>query len=237
MTRIKTLALLTIMSITSAAGAADTATQPPREVRLKIVETSDVHGNFFPYNFITRAPWDGSMARVATFVDSLRSSDGPESVILLDNGDILQGQPTVYYYNFVDTASRHIASEIYDYMSYDAATIGNHDVETGHKVYDRWIEATGVPILGANVIDTATGLPYLKPYTIVERQGIRTAVIGMLTPGIPLWLPEPLWSGLRFEDITTSARKWVEPRHRHRTLPFGIFRRLQTSGADRERLS
>lgn len=108
MTRIKTLALLIIMSITSAAEAADTTTQPPREVRLKIVETSDVHGNFFPYNFITRTPWDGSMARVATFVDSLRSSDGPESVILLDNGDILQEQPTVYYYNFVEIGRAHV---------------------------------------------------------------------------------------------------------------------------------
>lgn len=210
MTRIKTLALLTIMTITQAAGATTADDTHAKEIRLKIVETSDVHGNFFPYNFITRTPWDGSMARVATFVDSLRSSEGQESVILLDNGDILQGQPTVYYYNFVDTTSRHIVSNIYDYMAYDAATIGNHDVETGHKVYDRWIGTTNTPILGANVIDTATGLPYLKPYVIIERQGVRTAVIGMLTPGIPLWLPEPLWSGLRFDDITESARRWVE---------------------------
>lgn len=207
---IKPIALLTAMGITLAATAADSAHTPPKEVNLKIVETSDVHGNFFPYNFITRTEWDGSMARIATLVDSLRASDGDESIILLDNGDILQGQPTVYYYNFVDTASRHIASEIYDFMAYDAATIGNHDVETGHNVYDRWIRDTNVPVLGANVIDISTGSPYLKPYTVIERQGLKIAVIGMLTPGIPMWLPEPLWSGLRFDDITTSARKWID---------------------------
>lgn len=198
------------MGITLAATAADSAQTPPKEVNLKIVETSDVHGNFFPFNFITRTPWEGSMARIATLVDSLRASDGDDSIVLLDNGDILQGQPTIYYYNFVDTTSRHIASEIYDYMAYDAATIGNHDVETGHNVYDRWIRDTDVPVLGANVIDTATGLPYLKPYTVIERKGVRIAVIGMLTPGIPMWLPEPLWSGLRFDDITTSARQWID---------------------------
>ena len=197
------------MGITLAATAADSAHSSPIEVNLKIVETSDVHGNFFPYNFITRTPWDGSMARIATLVDSLRASYGDESIILLDNGDILQGQPTVYYYNYVDTASRHIASEIYDYMGYDAATIGNHDVETGHNVYDRWIRGTNVPVLGANAIEISSGRPYLKPYTVIERQGVKIAVIGMLTPGIPMWLPEPLWSGLRFEDITTSARKWI----------------------------
>ena len=197
------------MGITLAATAADSAHSSPIEVNLKIVETSDVHGNFFPYNFITRTLWDGSMARIATLVDSLRASYGDESIILLDNGDILQGQPTVYYYNYVDTASRHIASEIYDYMGYDAATIGNHDVETGHNVYDRWIRGTNVPVLGANAIEISSGRPYLKPYTVIERQGVKIAVIGMLTPGIPMWLPEPLWSGLRFEDITTSARKWI----------------------------
>ena len=125
-------------------------------LNIKIVETSDVHGNFFPYNFITRQPWSGSLARAATYIDSLRKTDGNESVILLDNGDFLQGQPTVYYYNFIDTVTPHIASRIYDYLGYDAATIGNHDVETGHEVYDRVIRTAPMPMLGANIIDTAS---------------------------------------------------------------------------------
>ena len=133
-----------------------------RTVNLKIVATTDVHGNFFAYDFIAQKPWDGSLARVAAYVDSLRKAAGDESVILLDNGDILQGQPTVYYYNFIDTASPHIADEIYRYMRYDAASIGNHDVETGHDVYDRWIKEAGIPVLGANVMDTSTGKPYLS---------------------------------------------------------------------------
>lgn len=177
---------------------------------LSFIETTDMHGNFFPYNFITRKAWSGSTARVATFVDSLRNDVGEENVVLLDAGDILQGQPTAYYYNFIDTTSRHLASRIYDFLKYDAAAIGNHDVETGHKVYDRWIADTSVPVLGANIIDVATGKPYLTPYIIIERNGVRIAVLGLITPAIPAWLPENLWSGLRFEDMEESASGWLK---------------------------
>ncbi len=180
-----------------------------KTIRLKIVATTDVHGNFFPYNFITQQPWDGSMARVAAFVDSIRNAEGRESVLLLDNGDILQGQPTVYYYNYIDTAASHIADDIYRFLDYDAATIGNHDVETGHPVYDRWIAESPIPVLGANVIDTATDRPYLKPYTVICRGGLRIAVLGLLTPAIPAWLPQDIWSGLRFDDMTETAAKWI----------------------------
>ncbi len=176
---------------------------------VRIIQTSDVHGNFFPYNYITRKPWGGSMARVAAYVNSLKRSDCATPVILLDNGDILQGQPSAYYYNFIDTASPHIASRIFDFMGYDAVTIGNHDVETGHKVYDRWIADTSIPVLGANVIDKASGKPYLTPYTVIERGGVKVAVLGLLTPAIPAWLPENLWSGLRFDDMEETARKWL----------------------------
>lgn len=180
------------------------------DVHIKILQTTDVHGNFFPYNFITRTPWKGSLARVATVIDSVRASAGKENVVLIDNGDILQGQPTVYYYNFIDTVSPHIASRIYDFLQYDAATIGNHDVETGHHVYDRWIAQTSTPILGANVVCAESGEPYLTPYIVIERQGVKIAILGLLTPAIPAWLPENLWSGLRFEDMEECAEKWIK---------------------------
>ena len=192
----------------------------PSETKITVAFTTDVHGNFFPYDFITLAPGEGSLARVSTAVDSLRAAN-PGGVILLDNGDILQGQPTVYYYNFIDTVSPHIVPEIFDFMGYDAATIGNHDVETGHAVYDRVHKAMNIPWLGANVIDTLTGEPYLTPYTVIERKGKKIAVLGLLTPAIPSWLPENLWSGLRFDDMAATARKWI-PIIREREHPDAI---------------
>ena len=117
----------------------------PDEVTITVVETTDVHGNFFPTNYITRSQWPGSLARVATYVDSLRAEKGADNVILLDNGDLLQGQPTVYYYNFIDTVSPHVAADIQRFMAYDAVTLGNHDIETGHDVYDRFIAQSSAP--------------------------------------------------------------------------------------------
>lgn len=185
-------------------------TNSAREVTIKLIETSDVHGNYYPEDFINRTPSRGSLARVYSYVDSLRKEIGKEHVVLLDNGDILQGQPTVYYYNFIDTASVHITSAMMNFMGYDACTVGNHDIETGHNVYDRWISLQKSPTLGANIISTSTNEPYLPPYTIIERSGVRIAVLGLITPAIPGWLPENLWSGMRFEEMTTSAAKWVK---------------------------
>lgn len=183
--------------------------QKEKEVVIKIIETSDVHGNFFPYNFIERKGWSGSLARVHSFLKEQRGLYG-DNCLLMDNGDILQGQPTAYYYNFIDTVSTHVAAEMMNYMGCVVGNMGNHDVETGHAVYDRWIKQCDFPVLGANIISNATGEPYLKPYRMIERDGVKIAVLGMITPAIPSWLPEKLWSGLHFEEMEPCARKWME---------------------------
>ncbi|MDD6951616.1 MAG: bifunctional metallophosphatase/5'-nucleotidase [Parabacteroides sp.] len=179
-----------------------------REVKLKLIETSDIHGNFFPYNFITQQDWNGSFARVYTYVQQERQTYG-DNLLLMDNGDILQGQPSAYYYNFMDTVSTHITAAMMNYMGFVVGNMGNHDVEAGHSVYDRWIKQCNFPVLGANIIRTSDGQPYLKPYEIIERDGIKIAVLGMITPAIPTWLPETLWKGLSFADMEQTASKWI----------------------------
>lgn len=179
-----------------------------KEVEIKIYQTSDVHGSYFPYDFITGLPLPGSLARVSTVINKAREKYG-DNVLLIDNGDILQGQPTVYYYNYIDTVSPHITSEIMNYMKYDAGNVGNHDVETGRVTLDRWASQCEMPVLGANIIDTATGKPHFKPYEVFERDGVKIAILGMITPAIPAWLPQTLWNGLTFEDMEMTARKWI----------------------------
>ena len=177
-------------------------------VELKILQTSDIHGNFFPYCFITNQPKSGGLSRVHSLVKQEREEYG-DNLILLDNGDILQGQPSVYYYNYIDTVSTHLCSDMLNYIGFDAGNVGNHDIEAGHPVYDRWINNSNFPILGANIVNEATNEPHLLPYIIFEREGVKVAVLGMLTPAIPAWLPENLWSGLRFDDMEETARKWI----------------------------
>ena len=196
-------ALLLALTINSPAMAQQ------RTVKLRVIETSDVHGSFFPYDFINRKPKAGTLARVSSYVNDLRKTY-KDYLILLENGDILQGQPTCYYYNYVNTQARNVASDVVNYMKYDAQAFGNHDVETGHPVYDKWIKELNCPVLGANIIDTKTGEPYVKPYIILNREGVKVAVLGLLTPAIPNWLTENLWSGLHFENMVSSARKWMK---------------------------
>lgn len=178
-------------------------------VTLHIIETSDVHGCFFPWDFINKQPMKGTLARLSTYVSNVRR-ENPDGVILLENGDILQGQPINYFYNYINTEKTNIAAQCINYLTYDAQNWGNHDTETGHPCYDKWGKEVNAPVLGANVIDRKTGKPYLKPYTVIERQGIRVAVIGMITPAIPNWLTEDLWSGLEFQDMVVCARQWME---------------------------
>lgn len=179
-----------------------------KEVNLKIIQTSDIHGNFFPYNLITHQNQGGGLSRVSSLVKQERKIYG-DNLLVVENGDILQGQPPVYYSNYIDTLSSHLCAEILNFIGYDLGNMGNHDIEAGRSVYERWINDCYFPILGANIIDTLTNQPYLPPYHIFERDGVKVAILGMITPAIPAWLPENLWSGLRFEDMEETARKWM----------------------------
>ena len=197
--------LVCLMMFMSSLGAVSKT----RDVTFYWVNTSDVHSSIFCYDYLKNKPTKGGLSAVYSYVENLRK-EHPNHVICTDNGDCLQGQPIAYYYNFIDTVSPHLITEAMNAMKYDCGTIGNHDIETGHAVYDRWIRELNYPMLGANVIDVRTNKPYLKPYHIIERDGVRIAVLGMTTPAIPNWLPETLWKGLYFEDILESTRKWVD---------------------------
>ena len=194
-------------------------------ITLKIVETSDVHGYFFPYDFISKTPLKGTLSRVNTYVNSLRQEYGNDGVVLIDNGDILQGQPTCYWSNFVMTSSPNVAAQVINYMNYDAETVGNHDIEPGHAVYDKWIREVRCPLLGANIVNKSTGNPYVKPYAVIERQGVKMVVLGMLTPTIPCWLNERIYEGLEFQEMVSCAKKWMKiiKERENPDLIFGLF--------------
>ena len=177
-------------------------------INLKIIETSDVHGAIVPYNLLKDTTTNSSLAQIHSYAVVERYLPNQE-VILLDNGDILQGDPLVYFYNYEDTVHTHAYAEAMNFMSYDAATIGNHDIETGHSVYDRFRKQISFPWLAANALDKKTNEPYFDPYTIIERNGIKIAVFGLTTPYIPNWLPEVLWDGIEFEDMVETAKKWI----------------------------
>lgn len=179
-----------------------------QETHICLAVTTDVHGMIFPYDFISRKPADNSLAHIYSYVeDKLLRED--TVFFLLDNGDFLQGQPTVYYYNFVDTFSPHLSARVMNKMGYVAGTVGNHDIETGPAVYNRVRSESDFPWLAANAINTQSGEPYFEPYTILKAGRKKIAVLGLITPGIPEWLPENLWPGMEFRDMVETAREWI----------------------------
>ncbi len=133
--------------------------QRHEKLTIKIVETSDVHGAIFPYDLMEDKATDYSLAWVLTYVGQERANSNLQ-VTLLENGDILQGDPIVYYYNFKKTENEHICTQAMNYMGYDAATVGNHDIEPGHAVYDKVNNEFDFPWLAANAVDKEAAEPY-----------------------------------------------------------------------------
>ncbi len=175
--------------------------------KITILETTDVHGMVLPYDYIEKKESKTSLSGVESYIRKSGLKQG--EMVLLDDGDNLQGQPTEYYYNFIDTLSGHINSAVMNYMHYDAATVGNHDLETGHRVYDRLRKEYRFPMLAANAVYKSSGKPYFEPYVIIKRNGLKIAVMGLVTPAIPDWLPPELYSGMEFEDMVQAAKKWM----------------------------
>jgi 2',3'-cyclic-nucleotide 2'-phosphodiesterase / 3'-nucleotidase len=189
---------------------------------ISILLTTDVHGVIFPYDFIEKKEIKASLENVSSYVRKVREE--AKTVILLDNGDNLQGQPPVYYYNFIDTLSPHINAQVMNFLKYDAGTVGNHDIEAGHSVYDKLVSQYEFPLLAANAVSKATGKPYFKPFTIIERNGFKVAVLGLITPSVPDWLPPVLYSGIEFRDMLETAKEYMPSIFKERPdLVIGMF--------------
>ena len=204
-----------------------------KTVKLKVIETSDVHGHFFPWDFMEGRPIKGTLVRANTYIKKQRARY-KDHLLLIDNGDILQGQPCVYWSNYVMPDDENLAAQVINYMEYDAETVGNHDIEPGHKVYDKWIREVRCPLLGANIVKeefkNAEAHPEhiyngLQPYSVHQVDGVKIVVLGMLTPAIPHWLNRSIWKGMEFEDMVKCAKKWVKyiQEVEKPDLLFGLF--------------
>lgn len=175
---------------------------------LTIFETSDLHADYFPYDFKSGKPMTTSLSNVVSLIQAERAKEG-SNVLLLDGGDNLQGQPVISYYNFVKTDAPNIFSEIVNYVGYDAVVVGNHDVETGHAVYDKVVKEMKMPMLSANLVKKSDQTPYFKPYTVVNKGGVKIAILGLTTPGFRKNFPTVLYEGIQINDMVETAKKWV----------------------------
>lgn len=179
------------------------------EYTFRILTTNDVHGHYFDSLYVS----DGiapALTNVSWYVDSIRTAAGKENVILIDAGDCLQGDNAAYYYNYIDTGSEHLFGRMVEYIGYDAVVVGNHDIETGHPVYDRLVKEMDVPFLAANAVRDDNGKAYFQEYVTLKRNGLKITIIGFTNPNIKAWLSPLLWSGMTFESLLPFAQETVD---------------------------
>jgi 2',3'-cyclic-nucleotide 2'-phosphodiesterase/3'-nucleotidase len=115
--------------------------------KISILGTTDMHGVILHYDFIEQRDLKASLVSSITYINRVRAEK--DITVLLDSGDNLQGQPEVYYYNYIVTVSPHFMSESMNFEGYDAAAAGNHDIEAGHSVYDRIVKEYKFPLMAA----------------------------------------------------------------------------------------
>lgn len=186
------------------------AQRAPRRVELTIAATTDVHGRLRAWDYNAGAPDPThSLAAAATIVDSARKAN-PDGVVLVEGGDILQGNPLLYVAARVRPTPVHPVIAAMNVMRYDAAVLGNHEFNYGVPLLQKAIGQAGFPFVAANVLD-AKGNPWVAPMAMVVRRGVRVAIIGGTTPGSMVWDRENLKAaGLTVTDIVPAVRARVQ---------------------------
>ena len=182
------------------------------EYTLTVLSTNDTHGSWFDSTYVGGGI-KKSVFAINHYVDSVRNADGPGNVLLVDAGDCLQGDNAAYYYNYVDTTSKHLFTRIMEYMRYDAVTVGNHDIETGHPVYDRVcgeLKKAGPGFLAGNAVLNDGSGTYFPLYKTVKKAGLKIAILGYTNANIKAWLSEELWSGMHFVSIADIIQRDVD---------------------------
>lgn len=170
-------ALLLLLGAALAAcapAAPPAAPAPEAPKRVRVVHTNDFHGRLQPQ----RPSWAegravGGSAVLAAHFDSARARfDGP--TIVLSGGDDLQGTAISNVSWGRATIAAHNAAR------YDAAALGNHEFDWGQDTLAARVGESGFPWLAANlfVAGTERHPAWVRPWTMIERGGVRTAVVG-----------------------------------------------------------
>jgi len=205
---LRALNFILLLTLACAPAQLPRSTEP---VDLVVATTTDVHGRLRAWDYYAnQVDAVRGLSRAATIVDSVRAAN-PGRVILLDAGDLLQGNPLAYV---VARVSRDRANPIIaamNAMQYDASAIGNHEYNYGVPYLDSAVRQAKFPFLSANTYRLdPEGVHAYRPWTIIERAGLKIGIVGATTPGVTLWDAENIKGRLRFGDIVAAVKQAVQ---------------------------
>ena len=212
---------------------------PAQTRQIRILQTTDLHGWIYPFDYYTAQPAPRGLAKVATLIAEARR-ENPNS-ILLDCGDTIQGSPLESVYQVARrTRTTKLPEPMMAAMNalkYDAMVVGNHEFNYGIENLEAARAQAKFPWLSANTVGrTAKGKPFL-PYLIKNVNGIQVAIIGLTTGGIPEWEKKENYEGFRWEDQVEAAKRVLaelEPKQPDITILAvhgGLGRDLKTGRA------
>ena len=196
------------------------------ELKLRIMQTTDIHMNLLNYDYYQDASTDSfGLAKTATLIKAARAEAG--NAMLFDNGDLLQGNPLGDYVAKVRPfrkSGTHPAYKVMNQLGYDAANIGNHEFNFGLPFLRRAIAGANFPYVNANVYQQSSSADgenakhAFTPYVILKRrfidnrgkrQRLNVGVIGFVPPQIMQWDRKHLTGKVIAQDIVQVAQKLI----------------------------
>ena len=161
--------LLLALIVSTGAGAQE----QPTDRTVTLLFTNDVESAYdpIPAYWLDDVETIGGIAEMTTLIENLRRSE--PNVFLFDSGDIFTGA-------LAKLTDGKLAFELMITMGYDALGIGNHEFEYGHEIFAWEKNRAPFPVLGANFFYKDTDHPYAQAHAVIERNGIRIGVIGIM---------------------------------------------------------
>lgn len=177
------------------------AASEARVVKISLLHTTDLHGTIYPRDDYDGNEHVGGLLKIATLVERERARN--PNALLVDCGDFIQGSPETFL-----TKGR-VTIKAMDFLNYDAVVLGNHELDWGLDYTKKLAADFKAPLLAGNAVVRAGQhpLPNLKPFVIKDIDGVRVAIIGVTTPGMPLWFRPDTLQNLEFEDAVDTLRR------------------------------
>ena len=191
--------------------ASATAALNPDTVCISILHTTDLHGHILPTADYNGIPDYGGLARCAAQIRRWRRQNS--NSILIDVGDVYQG---------TDVSLRNkgeLMIDLFNHLKYDAWIVGNHEFDWGIETFINALQRSTMPVLAANTVlngkpagassDLQHPFARIQPLIMKEIAGIKLAIIGVTTPGMPFWLAPEFTHGIEFQNPVEPIRRAI----------------------------
>lgn len=213
----------TTTSPTTEPRVATTETTTPVEgqsVDVRILATTDLHTNLVNYDYYQDKPVETlGLAKTAVLIEEAKAENS--NVVLVDNGDTIQGTPLGNYKSIIDPieeGEQHPMYAALDTLGFDAGTLGNHEFNYGLDYLRKVIATAGMPLLNANVLDPVTKNFLYQPYTIIDKTftdttgkavSLKIGITGIVPPQILNWDKAYLEGKVIVRDAVEAVRDIV----------------------------